>query len=101
MSRYKSLIALNVSAFLLMLGVGMIVALLPQKIIDLSNSVSTVGYLASTFAVTYVLTQVPIGNLADKVGFKILLTLGYVLCGLTGLLYHWAGTSTLIFVGRL
>jgi len=101
MSRYKSLIALNVSAFLLMLGVGMIVALLPQKIIDLSNSVSTVGYLASTFAVTYVLTQVPIGNLADKVGFKILLTLGYVLCGLTGLLYHWAGTSTLIFLGRL
>jgi MFS family permease len=100
MSRYKSLIALNVSAFLLMLGVGMIVALLPQKIIDLSNSVSAVGYLASAFAVTYVLTQVPIGNLADKIGFKILLTLGYVLCGLTGLLYHWAGSASLIFLGR-
>jgi MFS family permease len=101
MSRYKSLIALNVSVFLLMLGVGMIVALLPQKIIDLSNSVSTVGYLASAFAVSYVLTQVPMGNLADKVGFKILLTLGYVLCGFTGLLYHWAGSSSLIFLGRL
>ena len=100
MSRYKSLLALNVSAFLLMLGVGMIVALLPQKMIDLSHSVSTVGYLASAFAVTYVLTQVPIGNLADKVGFKILLTSGYVLCGLTGLLYHWAGTSSLILLGR-
>jgi MFS family permease len=100
MSRYKSSIALNLSAFLLMLGVGMIVALLPRKIIDLSNSVSPVGYLASAFAVTYVLAQVPIGNLSDKVGFKLILTLGYLLCGLTGLLYYWAGTSTLIFLGR-
>lgn len=101
MSRYKSLIALNASAFLMMLGVGMIVALLPQKIIDLSNSVSAVGYLASAFAVTYVLTQVPLGRLADKAGFKILLTSGYALSGLTGLLYYWADTSTLIFVGRM
>ena len=100
MRRYKSLIALNVSAFLLMLGVGMIVALLPQKVINLSHSVSMVGYLASAFAVTYVLTQVPLGSLADKVGFKILLTSGYVLCGLTGLLYYQAGTTTLIFLGR-
>lgn len=100
MSRYKSLIALNVSAFLMMLGVGMIVALLPQKIIDLSQSVSMVGYLASAFAVSYVLAQIPLGNLADKVGFKLLLTLGYVLCGLTGLLYYWAGSANLIFLGR-
>lgn len=100
MSRYKTLIALNASAFLLMAGMGMTVALLPQKIIDLSGSVATVGYLASAFAVTYVLTQVPIGSLADKIGFKFLLASGYVLCGLTGLLYYRAGTSTLIFVGR-
>jgi MFS family permease len=100
MSRSRSLIALNASAFLLMLGVGMIVALLPQRIMDLSRSVSSVGYLASAFAVTYVATQVPIGGLADRIGFKILLTLGYALCGLTGLLYYGAGSSTLIFLGR-
>lgn len=101
MSRYKSLIALNASAFLMMLGVGMIVVLLPQKIMNLSHSVSTVGYLASAFAVTYVLTQVPLGRLADKAGFKVLITLGYVMSGITGLLYYWADTSTLILVGRM
>ena len=69
MGRYKSLLALNVSAFLLMLGVGMIVALLPQKIMDLSHSVAAVGYLAASFAISYVLTQIPIGNLADKIGW--------------------------------
>lgn len=101
MSRYKSLIALNASVFLLMLGVGMIVVLLPQKIIDLSQSVAAAGYLASAFAVSYVLMQLPIGSLADKIGFKMLLTLGYLLCGLTGLLYYWAGSTGLILLGRL
>ncbi len=101
MTRYKSLIALNLSAFLLMLGIGMIMALLPQRIMDLSNSVSMVGYLACVFAVPYVLLQVPVGNLADKMGFKTLLTIGYVLCGLTGLLYYLAETPAFLFLGRL
>lgn len=101
MVRYKSLIALNFGVFLLMLGVGMIVALLPQRIIDLSGSASAVGYLTCVFAVSYILLQVPIGSLSDRMGFRVFLTLGYVLCGLTGLLYYWAETSTLIFLGRL
>jgi MFS family permease len=101
MVRYKSLIALNFSVFLLMLGVGMIVALLPQRIIDLSGSVSTVGYLTSVFAVSYISLQIPIGRLSDRTGFKVFLALGYVVCGLAGLLYYWAETSTLIFLGRL
>ena len=100
MNRYKTLLALNVSVFLLMVGVGMIVALLPQKIMDLSHSVSAVGYLASSFAITYVLAQIPLGNLADRVGFKALLTGGYLLCGVTGLLYYGADTANLIFLGR-
>lgn len=98
---YKTLLALNISAFLLMVGVGMIVALLPQKIMDLSHSVAAVGYLAASFAITYVLTQIPIGNFADRVGFKIPLVLGYLLCGLTGVIYYGAGSANLIFVGRL
>ena len=101
MNRYKTLLALNVSVFLLMVGVGMIVALLPQKIMDLSHSVSAVGYLASSFALTYVLAQIPLGNLADRLGFKALLIGGYLLCGVTGLLYYGADTANLIFVGRM
>jgi MFS family permease len=45
--------------------------------------------------------QLPIGRLADKIGFKLLLTLGYLLCGLTGLLYYGAGSTSLILLGRL
>lgn len=100
MTKYRSLISINLSVFLIMLGVGMIVALLPQKVMALSGSVSTVGLLASAFAVTYVLAQAPIGHLSDKIGFKKLLIAGYVLCSLTGLLYLFAGTAAHILAGR-
>lgn len=97
MTRYKSVIIINISTFLLMLGVGMIVALLPQRIMNLSDSVSHVGYLASAFALTFVLFQIPIGNFSDKFGFKPFLVGGYFLCSVTGLLYYFSKLPNLIF----
>jgi len=43
----KTFIGLNLSVFMMMLGVGMIMALLPKRIIVLTGSGATVGYLAS------------------------------------------------------
>jgi len=59
MNNKKSLIAINISVFKIMLGVGMIVALLPQQVMDLTGSVTVVGLLASVFTITYVLAQIP------------------------------------------
>jgi MFS family permease len=100
MNNHKSLIAINISVFLIMLGVGMIVALLPQRVMDLSGSVTVVGLLASVFAITYVLAQLPIGHLADKIGFKKILITGYLICTVVGLLYLGAKTPTQILMGR-
>ena len=97
----KTLIGLNLSVFLMMLGVGMIVAVLPQRILDFTSDSSQVGYLASAFALSYIALQVPIGNLADKYGFKLFLTLGYILCFFTGGLYYLSNSANLIFLGRL
>ena len=101
MARYKSVVVLNISAFLLMLGVGMIVALLPHRIINLSGSISSVGYLASAFALTFVLLQIPIGKFSDKIGFKSFLVGGYFFCSATGLLYYFAKSPNLIYLGRM
>jgi MFS family permease len=95
------MIALNLAVFLLMLGIGMVMALLPQRIIDLSGSASKVGCLASAFAVSYLFLQLPMGRLADRYGFKLFLALGYLLCALTGLLYIAAESPEVIFLGRL
>ncbi len=101
MARYKSVVTINFSVFLMMLGVGMIVALLPQRIMDLSGSFAQVGYLAAAYAVSNVLLQIPIGNLADRVGFKPFIAGGYFICSLTGLLYYFSEKPILIFLGRL
>lgn len=97
MARY----IINLSAFLLMFGVGMIVALLPQRIIHLSGTVSSVGYLASAFALAFVLVQIPIGKLSDCFGFKSFLASGYFICAGTGLLYYFSDSANLIFLGRM
>ena len=101
MGQKKTLIGLNLSVFIMMLGVGMIVVLLPKKIIDFTGSDSMVGYLASAFAISYILLQVPIGNLSDKLGFKLFLFFGYLLCSATGLLFYFANSANLIFLGRI
>lgn len=101
MIRYRSIVIINISAFLMMLGIGMIVALLPQRIINLSDSAFNVGYLASAFALTFVLFQIPIGNFSDRFGFKPFLVGGYFLCSVTGLLYYFSESSNLIFLGRM
>lgn len=101
MNRSRILLGLNASVFVMMLGVGLIVAILPGKILALTGSPSMVGMLASTFAASYILLQVPVGNLADRYGFRPFLIGGYLLCALVGLGYAFAPTAALIFIGRV
>ena len=79
----------------------MIVPLLPQRIISLSGSMDSVGYIASMFALTYLMLQLPIGSMADKLGAKPFLVFGYILCGISGLIFFYAQTPKTIFLGRL
>ncbi|MBI9088197.1 MAG: MFS transporter [Desulfobacterium sp.] len=101
MANHRSIIALNLSVFLFMFGVGMIVPLLPQKIITLTGSLKTVGYLASAFAISFVLLQLPMGRLADRFGFRRFLLAGYLTCSASGLLYCFSNTQEMIFFGRM
>ncbi len=101
MWKHCSLIALNFAVFLLMTGVGLIVVLLPRKMMMLSGSMSEVGYLASAFAVPYVLVQLPIGRLSDIFGFRKFIIGGYILCAFTGVLYYYCETSVSVLAGRM
>ena len=101
MKNKKTFIGLNLSVFMMMLGVGMIMALLPKRIIVLTGSGATVGYLASAFAISYIFLQVPIGNLSDRYGFKFFLFLGYLICFVTGIMYYFSNHANLYFLGRV
>lgn len=96
----RTLLGLNLAVLLMMFGVGMIVAELPQRIVYLDGNGESVGYLASAFAFSYILIQVPMGRLSDRFGFKPFLIIGYLLCFLAGLLFFFATNSGLMFSSR-
>ena len=101
MKNNNLMILLNTSVLLMMLGVGMSVAILPQKVLELSSDPSELGYLASYFAFSYVVLQIPIGIFSDKFGFKPFLSFGYLICVSAGGMYYIAENVQTIFWGRL
>lgn len=101
MVSHRQLIVLSLSAFLLMFGDGMVLALLPQTVISLTNTSSLVWYLAATYAFAQVISQLPIGILADRRGVKLFLLIGYTLSIIAGLLFFFTDNVDLIFLGRV
>ena len=85
----------------LMCGVGLIVTVLPRRILLFSGSISEVGCLASAFAIPYILFQLPIGHWADRFGYKSFLIGGYALCAGAGILYAYADKPETLLVGRM
>lgn len=94
------LLLLSSAAALLMIGVGLIVALLPARILDLAGSMQEVGLLASVFAISYLLAQMPVGYLADRIGAKPLLVFGYLVTAVSGIVFYLATSTEMIYVGR-
>jgi MFS family permease len=101
LNKRTSSMALCVAVFFQMVGVGLIVALLPSRVIGLSHSMNYVGYLASAFAVSFALFQLPIGQLGDRYGHKRFIVAGYVIACLTGFLYFKTGSVWSILAGRV
>lgn len=101
MFKHSQLLVLSLAVFLIMLGDGMVLALLPNMVISLTNSSSFVGYLASTYALAQVISQLPIGVLADRWNSKFIVLMGYVVSFSAGLLFYFTNNVNLIFCGRV
>ena len=101
MPRVTPLSILSLAASLLMVGVGMIVAVLPERVYAASGNLQSVSLIASVFAVSYLLAQVPVGILSDRFGAKVFLVLGYGFCGLSGLVFFFSSSADGILSGRL
>ena len=84
-----------------MVGVGMVVALLPERVLGLSGSLRDVGFLAAAFALSYLLMQMPLGYLADRLGAKPFLVLGYLLAAVSGIVFYFSSSPETVFLGRL
>ena len=96
----RTLIGLNLAIFVNMVGTGMVMPLLLGKVVAFTGSDASVGYIASSLAVSYMLIQLPMGRLADRLGFKKFIVAGYLFCAVCGLLYYFSRGVSWIFIGR-
>ena len=101
MKRPRMEAALVLAAFCMMVGVGAIVSILPQRLLALSGGQASLGLLSTCFAVAYVAVQLPVGYLADRYGVRSFLVAGYLVCTAAGLIFGLAPEAMAIFVGRI
>ena len=92
---------LFLAIFLMMSGVGMIVAVMPLHYVALSGSPHTVGSLAAAFAITYLMVQLVVGRLADRYGFRRFIIAGYFICAAAGVCFYISADAFMLILGRL
>jgi MFS family permease len=100
MGRYMPLVGLCLAVFLVMTGMGMAVSVLPDRYLEVSGAPRSAGWLASIFAVAYMLFQLPAGRLADRHGFRPTLAAGCLLIAASAALYALAASPAAIYLGR-
>ncbi|MEL7639418.1 MAG: MFS transporter [Solidesulfovibrio sp.] len=100
MHRALALVGLCLAVFLAMVGMGMAGLALPQKYIALSGSMRCAGWLSSFFAIASMACQYPAGRLADRFGYRPVLTCGFLLMAAAAGVFGLADTTTAIYAGR-
>ncbi|WP_265823552.1 MFS transporter [Geovibrio ferrireducens] len=101
MSSIRYMAAVNSSIFVIMFGLGVCFTYLPDKMTKLSGSAAMSGFLASAFGLAYILSQYPLGKIADRFGFRPVIIAGFLLCGVSGMVYYSADSVQWLIIGRV
>ena len=89
----RKIVALFALAFLATLGYGIMIPTLSVHAHSLGASHSEIGVIISAFAAAQLLTQIPMGRLADWIGRVYMVVFGFGLMAVAATLYHFATSS--------
>ncbi|MDN3017514.1 MFS transporter [Paenibacillus sp. BSR1-1] len=87
--------------FLAMLGIGLVIPILPELLIDFGAGGKAAGYLVSAFGLTQFLFSPIAGEFSDKYGRKPMIVVGLSLFVISNLLAAAADHFSLFLVSRL
>ncbi len=99
--RIRIFTVLCIAILAAMLGLGIVVPILPLYARDMGASGTMLGLIFSSFAVTLALANPIMGRLADRIGYKPVLTLGLALHVPVALAYIVAATPLHLILIRL
>lgn len=97
----KQFIILYLNIFLVFLGIGLIIPVLPVYLKDLGLTGADLGVLVAVFALAQMLISPFGGTLADRLGKKLIICIGLVLFSISEFLFAWSHTFSLLIVSRV
>ncbi|MEH7170341.1 multidrug efflux MFS transporter NorA, partial [Priestia megaterium] len=92
---------LLINIFIVFLGIGLVIPVLPSIMNELNISGTTVGYLTAIFALTQLIISPFAGKSADKFGRKIMIVIGLFIFSVSELLFGMGKTIELLFISRI
>jgi len=96
----KRILMMSASTFIIMLGAGIIVPILPKYAENLGASYIYVGFTVSAFGLARIITDIPSGTLSDIVGRRFTLLLGTILYVASGLVAAYATSIEHLITAR-
>lgn len=97
----KQFVILYFNIFLVFLGIGLIVPVLPVYLKDLGLNGSDLGVLVASFALAQMIISPFGGTLADKLGKKLIICIGLALFAISEFLFAVSHTFSLLIVSRI
>lgn len=99
-NRKKMMILAISNLFLVFLGAGLVIPVLPRLKEQMSFSGTTMGMMISIFALTQLIFSPIAGALSDRLGRKKLIALGMIIFAFSELLFGLAQTKTGFYISR-
>lgn len=96
-----SILLLMINIFLIFMGIGLVIPVVPQYMTDLNISGSIVGLLVAAFSLTQLLFSPKAGRLSDKFGRKRIIVFGMIIFALSEWMFGAVSSPALLFVSRM
>ncbi|GAB6930569.1 hypothetical protein JCM10914A_45520 [Paenibacillus sp. JCM 10914] len=96
-----AILLLMFNIFLVFIGIGLVIPIMPSYMKELHISGSTVGMLVAAVSVTQLLCSPFAGRLSDRMGRKKIIITGMVVFALAQWLFGAANTTMLLFAARM
>ncbi|MGO3733105.1 MAG: MFS transporter [Vagococcus sp.] len=101
MENKKSMLYLAImNLFLVFLGVGLVIPVMPMLKEDMHLSGATMGLLISVFAVTQLIASPIAGHLSDKIGRKKIIAVGMLLFSISELIFGLGHVVSWLYFSR-
>lgn len=96
-----AILLLMLNIFLVFMGIGLVVPIMPTYMTELHISGSMVGMLVAAFSLTQLLVSPFAGRVSDSLGRKKIIVAGMLVFGLSEWIFGMASTPLLLFAARM